>query len=270
MSENRQAVARLTRELQALKKACPAQIDAMPSTKNMLEWHFVVFDLPEDTPYYGGVYHGKLVFPQMYPLKPPAIYMITPNGRFETHTKLCLSMSDFHPESWNPSWRVETILIGLVSFMLDKTEPRTTGGMSASTAYREKCAINSFAKNKFNKDFRELFPEFLDTSRFYPTHGYFHRIAPPEGAKNCADCGFPDNDAVFACKDFSKFCKRLGGSENHVYDPNSNDTDDLFAGLGLGDHHPYLIPTILAAVAAFTAIGYAIISSLEDSNENTI
>lgn len=121
--------------------------------------------------------------------------------------------------------------------------------------------------------------------RFYPTHGYFHRIAPPEGAKNCADCGFPDNDAVFACKvrlissrkncehslqDFSKFCKRLGGSENHVYDPNSNDTDDLFAGLGLGDHHPYLIPTILAAVAAFTAIGYAIISSLEDSNENTI
>mmetsp|Transcript_19160 Transcript_19160/g.18973 ORF Transcript_19160/g.18973 Transcript_19160/m.18973 type:complete len:193 (-) Transcript_19160:20-598(-) len=128
----------------------------------------------------------------------------------------------------------------------------------------------SFAKNKFNKDFRELFPEFLDTSRFYPTHGYFHRIAPPEGAKNCADCGFPDNDAVFACKDFSKFCKRLGGSENHVYDPNSNDTDDLFAGLGLGDHHPYLIPTILAAVAAFTAIGYAIISSLEDSNENTI
>ena len=28
--------------------------------------------------------------------------MITPNGRFAVNTRLCVSMSDFHPETWNP------------------------------------------------------------------------------------------------------------------------------------------------------------------------
>ena len=45
-------------------------------------------------------------------MKPPSIYMVTPSGRFEVNMKICMSMSDFHPESWNPSWRVETILVG--------------------------------------------------------------------------------------------------------------------------------------------------------------
>ena len=40
-----------------------------------------------------------------------------PSGRFETNTRICLSMSDFHAEMWNPGWNVETILIGLLSFM---------------------------------------------------------------------------------------------------------------------------------------------------------
>ena len=45
-------------------------------------------------------YHGKVVFPNDYPFKPPSIFMLTPNGRFETGRRLCLSMSDFHPELW--------------------------------------------------------------------------------------------------------------------------------------------------------------------------
>ena len=53
-------------------------------------------------------------------MKPPKITMITPNGRFEINKRLCLSISDFHPETWNPSWNVETILIGLYSFMLSE------------------------------------------------------------------------------------------------------------------------------------------------------
>jgi hypothetical protein len=63
---------------------------------------------------------GKLVFPSDYPFKPPSIRMITPNGRFQVDTRLCLSMSDFHPGTWNPSWSVATILNGLLSFMVRK------------------------------------------------------------------------------------------------------------------------------------------------------
>ena len=45
--------------------------------QNMLEWHFVIKG-PIDTPYRGGSYHGKLIFPSEYPYKPPAIMMLTP------------------------------------------------------------------------------------------------------------------------------------------------------------------------------------------------
>ena len=34
-----------------------------------------------------------------------SICMLTPSGRFEPNTNLCLSMTDFHPESWSPSVR---------------------------------------------------------------------------------------------------------------------------------------------------------------------
>ena len=37
---------------------------------------------PDDTPYEGGFYLGKLIFPNDYPWKPPGIMMITENGRF--------------------------------------------------------------------------------------------------------------------------------------------------------------------------------------------
>ena len=107
----------------------------------------------------GGLYHGKLKFPDDFPFKPPAIMMLTPSGkanlfsafecveplapkiappcnaskneflnhsknsissgRFETGRRLCLSMSDFHPESWVPTWSVATILNGVLSFMLE-------------------------------------------------------------------------------------------------------------------------------------------------------
>lgn len=65
----------------------------------MLDWRFIIQG-PPGSVYEGGVYMGKLKFPEQYPFKPPSIFMLTPNGRFETDRRLCLSMSDYHPESW--------------------------------------------------------------------------------------------------------------------------------------------------------------------------
>lgn len=79
-------------------------IAAHPSN-SLLEWHFVL-EGAKGTDYEGGLYHGKLVFPPQYPFKPPSISLFTPNGRFAVNTKLCLSMTDYHPESWNPMWSV--------------------------------------------------------------------------------------------------------------------------------------------------------------------
>ncbi|KAA3671007.1 ubiquitin-conjugating enzyme E2 J1, partial [Paragonimus westermani] len=40
-----------------------------------------------------------------------------PNGRFETHRKICLSISGYHPESWRPSWSIRTALLAIIGFM---------------------------------------------------------------------------------------------------------------------------------------------------------
>lgn len=67
--------------------------------------------------------------------------MHTPSGRFQPSTRLCLSISDFHPKSFNPAWEVSTILIGLLSFMT--SEEMTTGSVSASDAERRLFAARS-------------------------------------------------------------------------------------------------------------------------------
>lgn len=169
----RAALTRLRREYSNIQAEKIPHIVARPTEKNMLAWYYVLHDLPAETPYAGGVYWGKLVFPKEYPLKPPAIYMLTPSGRFETNVRLCLSMSDFHPESWNPSWRIESILLGLVSFMLDTSEPRTTGGVHTSAAKRREYARASFDFNVGQAEFRELFPEFCDDAKRHPSGAWF-------------------------------------------------------------------------------------------------
>ncbi|KAL9273191.1 putative ubiquitin-conjugating enzyme E2 33 [Drosera capensis] len=101
----RACVKRLQKEYRALCKEPVPHIVARPSPNDILEWHYVL-EGSEGTPFAGGYYYGKIKFPPEYPFKPPGITMTTPNGRFITQKKICLSMSDFHPESWNPMWSV--------------------------------------------------------------------------------------------------------------------------------------------------------------------
>lgn len=131
---------RLTREYKAIVANPPPYISAHPSESNILEWHYLLTG-PPDTPYESGQYWGTLVFPPDYPFKPPAIRMITPSGRFQTSARLCLSISDFHPKSFNPAWEVSTILIGLLSFMT--SDEMTTGSISAGERERRILADKS-------------------------------------------------------------------------------------------------------------------------------
>ena len=69
-----------------------------------------------------------------------------------------MSMSDYHPESWNPSWSVETLLVGLQSFMYE--ESQAIGSLrGVPTAERRRLAQQSKAFNARNGIYRELFGE---------------------------------------------------------------------------------------------------------------
>ncbi|KAH3827039.1 ubiquitin-conjugating enzyme E2 J2-like [Dreissena polymorpha] len=153
---NTTATARLRQDYMRIMKDPVPYVKAVPLPSNILEWHYVVTG-PENTPYEGGTYHGKLVFPREFPFKPPSIYMITPNGRFKCNTRLCLSISDFHPDTWNPAWSVSTILTGMLSFMLEKTP--TLGSLETSDYTKRQLAAQSSSFNLSDKVFCDLFPE---------------------------------------------------------------------------------------------------------------
>ncbi|XP_041980944.1 ubiquitin-conjugating enzyme E2 J2 [Aricia agestis] len=153
------ATSRLKQDYLRLKKDPVPYVTAEPVPSNILEWHYVVKG-PEKSPYEGGYYHGKIIFPREFPFKPPSIFMITPNGRFRTNTRLCLSITDFHPDTWNPAWSISTILTGLLSFMLEKTP---TFGSIQTSDYQKRCfAAESLEINLKNKMFCELFPEYVE------------------------------------------------------------------------------------------------------------
>eukprot|EP01112_Ceratiomyxa_fruticulosa_P005753 TRINITY_DN1659_c0_g1_i1.p1 TRINITY_DN1659_c0_g1~~TRINITY_DN1659_c0_g1_i1.p1 ORF type:complete len:221 (-),score=52.97 TRINITY_DN1659_c0_g1_i1:228-824(-) len=155
LEPTKECVKRLRRDWVEISQSPPTHIIATPHPSNILEWHYLIMG-PEDTPYESGIYHGYLKFPYDYPLSPPSIYMLTPNGRFQPNTRLCLSMSDYHPETWSPTWSTSSILVGLLSFMLE--DEKTAGSIETSLQEKRQLAAKSMDYNKRNPLFCELFP----------------------------------------------------------------------------------------------------------------
>lgn len=114
------AVKRLMKEAVELREPTE-HYHAQPLEDNLFEWHFSVRG-PPDSDFDGGVYHGRIVLPPEYPMKPPSIILLTPNGRFEIGKKICLSISGHHPETWQPSWSIRTALLAIIGFMPTKGE----------------------------------------------------------------------------------------------------------------------------------------------------
>lgn len=128
---------RLKQEYEELKSNPLPYIVAEPVVSNILEWYvldcsldYFFYDVglmclryyviigPKDSLYDGGYYLGRLEFFEESPLKPPSIYMLTPNGRFKTDTRI--TPSDFQHDSWHPFWSLSTVLKDLLSFMVFK------------------------------------------------------------------------------------------------------------------------------------------------------
>eukprot|EP00168_Porphyra_purpurea_P015011 TRINITY_DN446_c0_g1_i1.p1 TRINITY_DN446_c0_g1~~TRINITY_DN446_c0_g1_i1.p1 ORF type:complete len:271 (+),score=53.67 TRINITY_DN446_c0_g1_i1:101-913(+) len=66
---------------------------------------------------------------------------LTPNGRFEIGTRICLSVTSHHEELWQPSWGIRTILTALVGFMPSK--PTGLGALDYTDKERKALAKKS-------------------------------------------------------------------------------------------------------------------------------
>ena len=93
---------------------------AIQDENNIKLFYFVL--KPKDEPYTGGMYMGKIELPDDYPKTPGTFYMLTPSGRFNINSKICLTNSSYHKESWTPIWSIRNMIIGFISiFMSDDT-----------------------------------------------------------------------------------------------------------------------------------------------------
>ncbi|CAA0382699.1 unnamed protein product [Arabidopsis thaliana] len=123
------AVKRILQEVKEMQANPSDDFMSLPLEENIFEWQFAIRG-PGDTEFEGGIYHGRIQLPADYPFKPPSFMLLTPNGRFETNTKICLSISNYHPEHWQPSWSVRTALVALIAFM-----PTSPNGALGSVDY---------------------------------------------------------------------------------------------------------------------------------------
>ncbi|KDE06960.1 hypothetical protein MVLG_02699 [Microbotryum lychnidis-dioicae p1A1 Lamole] len=149
-------VKRILKEASELEADDSCDYSAGPLEDDLFNWHFTIKG-PSGTDFEGGVYHGRMILPSEYPFKPPEIYMATPSGRFETNKKICLSISSFHPETWQPSWGIRTALLALMAFF--ETEAAgAVGSLEVPPAERRRlaqasrtfhCATCDFHATKF-------------------------------------------------------------------------------------------------------------------------
>lgn len=80
------AVKRIMQEIKELKEptehyyAAPLEVThgepELIRQDNLYEWHFTVRG-PPDSEFAEGFYHGRIILPPEYPLKPPAILILT-------------------------------------------------------------------------------------------------------------------------------------------------------------------------------------------------
>ena len=107
---------RLIKEMQENKK--PGHLFYLqPLPGDMYTWHFT-FIGQKDTPYHNGLYHGKICLPSDYPLSPPDIYYLNENGRYKINSKICLTITSHHKESWTPAWTLRTMMEAICAYFL--------------------------------------------------------------------------------------------------------------------------------------------------------
>nr|XP_010938255.1 ubiquitin-conjugating enzyme E2 32 [Elaeis guineensis] len=164
------AVKRILQEVKEMQSNPSDDFMSLPLEENIFEWQFAIRG-PCDTEFEGGIYHGRIQLPAEYPFKPPAFMMLTPNGRFETQTKICLSISNHHPEHWQPSWSVRTALVALIAFM-----PTNPDGALGSVDYKKEVRRELAIKS------REAAPKYGSPERqklIDEIHQYMLSRAPP-------------------------------------------------------------------------------------------
>jgi len=143
LNKNNSAVKRIMQEARELANDPCTDYSAAPLEDDIFEWHCTLRG-PAGTDFDGGLYHFRILLPAEYPFRPPSIMLLTPNGRFELNTKICISFTSYHEELWQPAWGIRTALIGLQGFFPLKGQAAIgVGSLEVPTTERRRLAALS-------------------------------------------------------------------------------------------------------------------------------
>lgn len=107
--------------------------------------------------YENGQYFGFFEITAKFPFEPPNVFMLTPSGRFETNTKLCMSaFSSYHKSEWNASLSLFNVALMTQVFM--PTTDSMIGGKITGEAETRELAAQSLQWNAQQTVFRAVFP----------------------------------------------------------------------------------------------------------------
>lgn len=111
------ALRRITRELADLTADPPANCSAGPEGDDMYRWEGVIFG-PSDSPYAGGVFKLKILFPVDYPFKCPTVTFTTKiyHPNINAAGIICL---DILKNQWSPALTVSKVLLSICSLLTD-------------------------------------------------------------------------------------------------------------------------------------------------------
>lgn len=145
---HRITIKRINGEIKMFMKNKPDDITIYHNPENILHIYFK-FKGNEDSIYKNGEYICKIIHNPEYPLKAPDLFILTPNGRFIHNTKLCLTNTSYHQETWAPAaWNLETFINGFINvFHSDSRDDRVGIGHIGE---RNETKIINLAKESVN------------------------------------------------------------------------------------------------------------------------
>jgi ubiquitin-protein ligase len=109
---------RVMKEISEYKKNSKDRCFTLAFDENDLQIIYGIFR-KLDGEYSGGEYIIRVKLPDNYPYSPPVVSCLTPNGRFDAETNICLSITHYHAETWSPLITIEKLLMSVVSVFYD-------------------------------------------------------------------------------------------------------------------------------------------------------
>ena len=145
------AITRLTRELNKLQSES-SKIDGITIDKpdDLMLW-VAKINGPPDTMYEDGVFYIQLTFNSEYPIKPPSVKFLTPmfHPNIYRDGKICVDILQSH--EWVPTQNVRTILISIMSLLMDPNPSSPANRVAADLYNKDKDLYEQKVKELITK-----------------------------------------------------------------------------------------------------------------------